>query len=535
MAVQRPDPSNPASFYASVQSLCDAADALAGQVSAIGQGLTTAQQAIGAEVQGRQQSVAAESQARAQADNSEAQARAQGIAAEAQTRSTALAQEQQDRTAAIGYAVQDLRSAISALGDSLRQALNAETTARTTADAAEQQSRTAAINGQAQTLAATVRSLQAAIDAKASASDLDAIESAQAKALADAVAAQSKALADAVARIRTDSDALAAAVGAQRLDFVAPVGRPGDAPTRYTFVTAASALGGSRGALPLVPASMLTSGDGGAIIRVDGSGIVASRAALAVEPGRLYRTRYVVQRRANPADPSGDAVVCGIVYLDQSLRVLGDVVAVRAFPALVTANGRQESEALISRSVGLGAAFQAPASARFMVPVVAVYGPDALTDVEVLSVEDVSGAFVLAPPIADFEARLAALEGADLAARVQLLESEAGTPSKMTFGSKGDASYAAIPDSVQVVELLGRRFAGDGGGGRYVRTVAQVAAGADSFVSHGAVFLRETVAADVVAGMLESGFETWIAGLPTDPPPQSGKRWNDHGTPVVTP
>jgi len=169
------------------------------------------------------------------------------------------------------------------------------------------------------------------------------------------------------------------------------------------------------------------------------------------------------------------------------------------------------------------------------VPIVAMYGPDALTDVEVLSVEDVTGAFVLAPPIANFEARLAALESADLMARLQVLESEAGTPSKLTFGSKGDAAYAVIPAGVQVVELLGRKFAGDGGGGRYVRTSAQLAADADSFVCDGAVFVREVVASDVVAGMLESGYETWMASLPTEPPPGSGKRWNNNGIPAVTP
>lgn len=354
-------------------------------------------------------------------------------------------------------------------------------------------------------------------------------------ALRDALDAEAAGRARADAAAAAGLDALDARLAAQRFACVPGRGRPGDAPLRFALVASADALGGPRERLPAVPAAARANGDNGAVIRLTTPGILAARAAGPLEIGRLYRARYVVQRRADPADPSGDAVVCGLVYLDQSLRVLGPVTPLRTYPALLTANGRQECEALVARSPGLGAAFRSPPAARFLVPVVAVYGPDAATDVEVLHVRDVTDAFVLAPPVAAFEARLAALEAADLTARLQVLERAAGTPGTLTFGSKGDAAYAAIPDGVQVVTLLGRAYPGDGGGGRYVRTAAPMAPGADGFASHGAVFLRETVPADIVAGWLESGFEAWMAGLPTTPPPGSGRCWNDHGVPAVTP
>ncbi|GAN52071.1 hypothetical protein ME121_6182 [Methylobacterium sp. ME121] len=503
--VTRPQAGNSAQTLASIESLCDAADVAAAQIADLEGRVASAQGAVTAEVIARQQAVSGEAQARDAAVTAEAQARQQAVSSEANTRAVAIAS-----------ATKDLGQRISELRDSLSDALRAETQARTTADAAEQMGRVEAIAAQAKALADAVAEIEAQIAVKADSTAL------------------TQQIADAVAAIRVVTDGISATITTQRLDFTAYPGRPGDAPTRYTFVTAAAALAGPRAALPLIPPAMLAGTESGAVVRVDGAGIVAGRAACPLEPGRLYRSRYVIQRRANPADPSGDAVLCGLVYLDQSLRVLGAVVPVRTYSSLVTANGRQECEALIARSTGLGAAFRAPASARFMVPVVALFGPDALTDVEVLSIEDVTGAFVLAPPPDGLEARIMDAIGA-LVGRVQVLESEAGTPSKLTFGSKGDAAYAAIPAGVQVVELLGRKFAGDGGGGRYVRTSAQLAADADSFVCHGAVFVREVVASDVVAGMLESGYEAWVASLPTEPPPGSGKRWNNNGIPEVTP
>ena len=191
-------------------------------------------------------------------------------------------------------------------------------------------------------------------------------------------------------------------------------------------------------------------------------------------------------------------------------------------------------EALVSRTQTPDGPIAAPAAARFFLPVVQFFGIDHVTDVEVLASDDATLAYLLPTASADLAAQVAAHVSADLDARLQLVEQSVGAPGTVTFKTKGDARYGAIPASVQVVTLLGRQYAGDGGGGRYVRTAAQVPDGADSFTSHGAVFLRETVAPDVVAGLLESGFEAWIAGLPTEPQ-GSGRRWADHGTPTVAP
>ena len=500
MAVPRPVTGNTAATLASIQALCDAADAAAAQLAGLEQALASDQAAIGAETRARQEANAQEARARGDADAAEAKARQAGLAAEAEARADALERERQQRARAVSDAVEDLRGRIVNLGDDLREALRAESRARTSADGAEQAARADGIRMQAAALAEAVRTLEAQLATKAAVADLTGV---------------------------------ATTLASQRLDFVPAPGRPGDAPLRYTRVPEAAALRGARAALPILPAALIAAGENGPVVRQAGSGILAARQAFALEPGRLYRARYVVQRRTNPSDPTGDAVVCGVVYLDQSLRVLGDLAPLRSYPALVTAHGRQECEALIARSPGLGAAFQAPASARFAVPAVAAFGPDAVTDIEVLGFDDVTGAFVLAPPPDGLEARLAILV-AGLAARVEVLEREAGTPGKLTFGSRGDAAHARIPDGVQVVELLGRAYAGDGGAGLYARVPADPPAGADSFTAHGAVFQRVRVLPDVAAALIEVGFEPFVAGLPTEPPDGAGRRWNDRGVPAVT-
>ena len=345
---------------------------------------------------------------------------------------------------------------------------------------------------------------------------------------ADVREAMAAVVADSAARL----DAVMADVTAWRFELLPSPHRPGETPVRFALISNAGDLVASP--LPLISPTALAKSENGAVVRLRGSAFITARRPVALEINRLYRARFVVQRRANPSDPSNDAVACGLVYVDQSGRILGDVVALKTFPALITANGRQEVEALISRTAVLGAAFTPPPAARAAFPVVASYGLDGITDVEVLALEDVTSAFVLAPPVAAFEARLAKLEADNIAARLQALESEAGTPSKVTFASKGDAAAASIPESVQVVELLGRGTVGDGGSGLYARPAGAPPPGADTFTSGGAVFQRVVAAADVAAALLNAGFAAWMASLTTAAPTAPGQPYNNGGIPAVS-
>lgn len=325
------------------------------------------------------------------------------------------------------------------------------------------------------------------------------------------------------------------------------LGRPGDAPARYALAATTSAAADLVSA-PDIPAGMIVGSAQGLVVSLIGSAILASRTPIALEPDRLYRVRYVVARRANASDPAGDAVVPGLVYLDQSRRPIGSLVPpspldptgslvpIATLDMLIRASGRKQIEALVSRAPGLGAAFQAPAAARYAVPVLVTYGLDGVTDVEVLHGEDVTGAFVVAPPVAAFEARLANLESQDFGPRLTALESEVGTPSMLVFPSKGDASTGSIPAGVQFAQLLGGATPGDGRGGLYQRYTGTPPAGADQFTTTGgAVFLRVAVAAEIAAALLAIGYVPWLKGLPTDPPPDSDQPYFNNGGVAVTP
>ncbi len=106
-----------------------------------------------------------------------------------------------------------------------------------------------------------------------------------------------------------------------------------------------------------------------------------------------------------------------------------------------------------------------------------VFGPDPVTDIEVLQLDDVSNASVFAPLAADALARLTALESGHLAVRVAALESAAQTPLCLTFASRGDAAAATIPAQVTTLALRGRMQAGDGRGGDYLRVATPPPAG----------------------------------------------------------
>jgi len=348
----------------------------------------------------------------------------------------------------------------------------------------------------------------------------------------------------AVAAVRARLDGLSRRLAAAEADLgaarrAAAIGtaRPGETLDAFTRVAAPEGLAGPRAALAPLGPEDVTPSDAGPVACLIGAGALGMRRMVAIEEGRLYRLRAVIRRVVDTPDPSGDAVRLVIVALDQSLALLpgADGLAVaRAFPALSVSDGRQAVEVLFARTPGLGGALTLSPRARFAVGAVVTYGDAATTAVEVLDVADVTGQFLQDAPTAAFEGRLAALEHGDLPARLAVVERAVGTPLTVTFGSKGDAQAGAIPESVQLVALLGRAHAGDGGAGLYARAAGPVAAGADAFTSHGATFVRVPIPADLAAAVIDAGWQAWLSGLPRTRPTEPGVTWFNGGVPSVT-
>lgn len=375
------------------------------------------------------------------------------------------------------------------------------------------------------------------LDAKADKTSLEALNRTVADLAPKAeIAALAQRLDDATRDTAADLSALTQAVGAKaeaveldafaarRLEFQGPVDRPGDGAVNFTLVATVAALAGPGALLPDLPTSLLTISDFGGVVRLTGAAIVAMRQACPIDPRRLYRPRYVIQRRANPSDPSNDSVVCAIVWLDrfgQILPVADDFTIVRDFQSLSTGIGRQEIGSVFCQSPSQDALIRAPSRARYARAFVRNFGPDGVTDVEALGISDVTDATVLAPETADTVAKVQALESQNAGQRLDAIESQIGTPSSISFATKADAQSAIIPQTVTTVALRGRVQAGDGFDGLFVRTGGAIPAGADGFTSHGANFVRVQLSAEILGAL--------ILSLPTAPPAQRGLAWRNGG------
>lgn len=349
--------------------------------------------------------------------------------------------------------------------------------------------------------------------------DAAAANAAAAKAAADAAAtqadlAQVRAFAEGLGESKADQ----ALLDARRYETIKPQSRPGDAPAAFMLVSDLSQLGGTGDPRPETSGILKTAfGDAGSVVRLRGAGIVASRTAWPVEPGRTYAARYAYQRRANPSDPSNDSVRCLLVWLDQAKIVLSGTpfTVVQDDQTLVTGSGRQQVEKGFARSAGANL-LVAPAGACYVRVVGQCFGVDGVTDIEVLDRVDVTEATPPAPGPVNNESRLGALESLNLGPRVNQLEAQAGTPNSITFPSKSDAQAGTIPVTVTTVLLLGRVEAGDGYEGRFRRISGAAPAGSDTFVNAGQTWIRVAPAGEVALLTVQAAAQ-YLAALPTQP------------------
>ncbi|WP_043351533.1 hypothetical protein [Methylobacterium sp. B1] len=117
-----------------------------------------------------------------------------------------------------------------------------------------------------------------------------------------AVVAEGRARGDAIAREQQDrtaavvaegraraaSDtALGALIERYRADGVADTARVGEAGWAFAFAATVAELQGDGSALPALPAALRAFGDNGAVARLTGPGLVATRRRVAIEPGRV--------------------------------------------------------------------------------------------------------------------------------------------------------------------------------------------------------------------------------------------------------
>lgn len=184
-------------------------------------------------------------------------------------------------------------NAVNAEATTRANAINAEATTRANADAAESQARINGDTAETQARAIAVNNLQGQINLRATKSDL--AEEAGARQAGDEAEATMRVAAD---ELRPTFSKVSGAI------------RPGEAPSFF-----AAEVDGEPDTLePLSSADVAASTDG-KVAKIDGAGVIAPVAVWRIEPGHLYRVRFVVRRAIDTEDPANDAVRLGVRWL----------------------------------------------------------------------------------------------------------------------------------------------------------------------------------------------------------------------------
>ncbi|MBP2459577.1 MULTISPECIES: hypothetical protein [unclassified Rhizobium] len=226
--------------------------------------------------------------------------------------------------------------------------------------------------------------------------------------------------------------------------------RPGEAEIFWTHQ-----VEGEPGAVSPVSPDLVAIDSDGAVLRVSGSAFIGPTRVYRCEPGRIYRVRFVVRRRQNPADPANHTVRLALRWLargkgalKESMSVVGDL------NDFLVADGRTEISAIAARAVGQGIDIVAPAGAVYFRPFVQTYGNDGVTDIEAVDVVDVTNAIAVPSDVSQFESRMQALESADAPLRLNEIEAQIGGAQLRDYLTRGAVEAATISETVDAIRVI---------------------------------------------------------------------------------
>ncbi|MEP9379847.1 SGNH/GDSL hydrolase family protein [Aquabacter sp. CN5-332] len=312
------------------------------------------------------------------------------------------------------------------------------------------------------------------VDGKAAQTALEAEANARQVAVAtEAAARQAAVSADATARANGDN----ANAADTNVAAVSDLSRPGERPALW----AANIAGSPASLAPLT--GSVTRQDGAAIA-VTGAGLRAPRAITRVEPGHLYRVRYVVRRTTNAPDPAGDGVTLGVLWMGAAKAIIS-TTNLDVITNLTVGSGRVERTFNFSAAAGAEVDAVAPGGTVYARPYVQTFGTTGVTDIEVLEVVDVTewGVFN-GGDLTAVEGRLTALESVGTGVRLDAIETALDGTKIQRFATYSDALGAELLPTTEAVETLGYAAAGNRGGGLYVKV--------DSEPSHDGKLLIDT-------------------------------------------
>lgn len=249
--------------------------------------------------------------------------------------------------------------------------------------------------------------------------------------------------------------------------------RPGDTPAAFV----AAPVAGLRPGLPALSSDLVDIGDNGSVARLTTEATVSMRVGVAIEANRIYRARWIVQRRVDTRDPSNNAVRLGIAWLDRYRRALSGpsgFSVVKDLRSLKVSDGRQVVSTTFSR-FGVGSLTAAPPTAVRAAGFVQKFGGDDAVDIELIDITDITDLASLPDLSSEALAQIGALVSQNLSPRLAAVESATTSPNSLAFATQADAAAAMIPANVTTIQTRGLASAGDGSSGLYKRTTTEIA------------------------------------------------------------
>lgn len=204
--------------------------------------------------------------------------------------------------------------------------------------------------------------------------------------------------------------------------------RPGDVAKRFT-----SSLTGAADAAADAPGTATTTDAQGAVLRIEAPATIGTRERIALVAGRKYRIRASFARQTDPDDPAGDTVRLGVQWLTKNKAQISQAVLSDQTPEIV--DGRIEVTAVVSSAAGIGVTATWPATARYMVPFIRLFGEQGVTDIDSLEWADITD-----NPTAEI---LAAIEAAGQEAEDQADRAETEANSAASSAGAAQAAQTA--------------------------------------------------------------------------------------------
>lgn len=219
-------------------------------------------------------------------------------------------------------------------------------------------------------------------------------------------------------KIDTETLALRQAdtVRPQRAETPMPI-RPGDSIVYFT-----SQIDGEPSAVTPLGTGVVASSQSGKVAALAGAGAVAPIGAWRIEPGHVYRVRYVVQRAVNTDDPSNDAVRLGVRWLKADKSGVSTTELANLLDITVS-DGRLEYVFTLATADASDIDAVSPTGAVYFRPFVRTFG-SGVTHVEVIEVVDATDAVIWSPDVELLQREIAGLNARlnDALDRIQTLE-----------------------------------------------------------------------------------------------------------------